>query len=143
MLSWTHRRTVRVPVDIKVTELAGGAAAFGQARDISTTGLYVDLGDFELLESELSVEFSLPGEPEPIWALCQVIRDDRQGHTDGHALHFVRLAEPDRARIARYVERYFQPVLKRRFKPLPQPTRSAGQPQRTRFLFRAAGELLC
>lgn len=143
MLSWTHRNQVRVPVDIKVTELGGGSAAFGQARDISTSGLYLDLADFELQESELSVEFRLPGEEEPIWALCHVVRDDRQGHHDGHALHFQRLAERDRQRIARYVERYYQPVFKRRYQPVAQPAGRPGEPGRTRFLFRAASEMLC
>ena len=143
MLSWTHRRHVRVPVDIKVTELGGGAAAFGQARDISTTGLYLDLGNFELHAEELSVEFRLPGEEEPIWALCQVVRDDRQGHQDGHALNFQRLADRDRQRIALYVERYFQPIFKRRYQPVAQPPRQDGEPMRTRFMFRAASEMLC
>ena len=143
MSSWTHRRQIRVPVDIKVTELGGGGAAFGQARDISTSGLYVDLGNFELQESELSVEFRLPGEEEPVWALCQVVRDDRLGLQDGHALVFQRLAEQDRQRIANYVQRYFQPVLRRRFQQVAQPPRKAGEPARTRFLFRAASEMLC
>lgn len=140
MLSWTHRRQVRVPVDIKVTELGGGSATFGQAQDISTTGLYVSLNDFELDGAEVAVEFNLPGDDEAIWALCQVVRDDRVGHCDGHALHFSRLAERDKLRIADYVERYYQPVVKRLYRPVPQAQVSG---QRTRFLFRAASELLC
>ncbi|MFH1812103.1 MAG: PilZ domain-containing protein [Pseudomonadota bacterium] len=136
------RQYPRVPVDVVVSELDGDQACAVRGRDISTTGLYVDALQGSLLEREqLSVEFCLPGDDEPVWALCDVVRDDRVGAHDGHALRFARLAEQDRLRIAHYVRSYFEPVAR----PVAriQTVQRAASTARNIFLFRAVGEILC
>ena len=135
------RQHPRVPVDVVVTEIDGDQACTVIGRDLSTGGLYVDALDSTLLDAaQLSVEFKLPGDDEPVWARCEVVRDDRQGYRDGHALRFARLGERDRARIARYVSRYFAPVAR----PMARiQTVRREVPARNVFMFRAMGDMLC
>lgn len=129
----------RVPIDITVTEMEGDNSCSVRARDISSNGIYVGALEGICLDTSptISVEFTLPGEEDSIWALCDIVRDDRIGSTDGHALHFRQLTQLDREKIASYVQRYYSPIAVRStwFAPLSRPKQS--------YMFRAASELLC
>ena len=133
------RRNPRVPIDASLIEIHRAATGYLRVRDISAEGLYADTDEGECLDAavSLSVEFCLPGDSEPVWALCEVVRDDRVGLRDGHALRFQQLSARDRARIERYVQSYHRPIAA----PLAH-TRPIAHTQQV-VMFRAVSELLC
>lgn len=141
METTTARRYPRVPIDAGLTEDDGATSCALRLRDISETGLYAESDQGDCLDTavSLSVEFYLPGDPEPVWALCDVVRDDRVGFCDGHALRFQRISARDQARIASYVRRYHQPVAVPRVR---AQARAVGQAKQV-VMFRAVSELLC
>jgi len=133
------RRYPRVPIDVQLTELDDDQACCLRLHDISVDGLYAAEDQDCCLDTavSLNVEFFLPGDEEPVWALCDVIRDDRIGFRDGHALRFQRVSERDRSRIERYVSCYHRPVA--------QPAASAAVVAQSKQVvkFRAVSDLLC
>jgi len=133
------RRNPRVPIDANMIEIHRASTGYLRLRDISTEGVYADAEDGACLDTavNLSVEFCLPGDDEPIWALCEVVRDDRVGLRDGHALRFQQLSRRDSARIERYVQSYHRPIAA----PLAR-ARPIARTQQV-VMFRAVSELLC
>jgi hypothetical protein len=128
-----------VPIDAGMIEIHRASTGHLRLRDISVEGLYAEAGEGQCLDTAvtLSVEFCLPGDNEPIWALCDVVRDDRVGVRDGHALRFQQLSARDRARIERYVEHYHKPIAA----PLARVTPTVST--RQVVMFRAVSDLLC
>ena len=133
------RSSPRVPIHVLVTEIDGELMCAMRTRDISLDGMYTDAIDELCLDQapQIAVEFELPGDEGTIWALCDVVRDDRIDELDGHALRFNQISEQDRARIARYVQRYHSPLARPLVKARAVPT------ERRLFKFTACSDLLC
>jgi len=133
------RGTPRVPMHVLVTEIDGELMCAMRTRDISVNGLYTDAIDELCLDAapQIAIEFELPGDEGTIWALCDVVRDDRIDELDGHALHFNQISETDRARIARYVQRYHSPLAR------PMIKAHADLKPRRLVKFTSCSDLLC
>lgn len=133
------RSSPRVPMHVLVTELDGELMCAMRTRDISVDGMYTDaIDEFCLDESpQIAIEFELPGDEGTIWALCDVVRDDRIDELDGHALHFSQISQADRERIERYVQRHHSPLARPMVK-----ARADLRPRRL-VKFTACSDLLC
>ena len=133
------RSSPRVPIHVLVTEIDGELMAAMRTRDISIDGLYTDAIDELCLDEapQIAIEFELPGDEETIWALCDVVRDDRIDELDGHALRFSQISETDRERIARYIRRNHSPLAR------PLISGRAGSVPRKLIKFTSCSELLC
>jgi hypothetical protein len=100
------RRSPRADMNLLyVNKIIGDEPHLARARDISADGIFL----FKLLEPDLDaegrvgLEMMLPDGGEVIWAVAEVVRNEKAQLTDGVALRFVRIAETDRERIKRYV----------------------------------------
>lgn len=102
------RRHSRARLDMYVNKIAGDEPHLARVRDISSSGLYL----YKLLEPEnlperVALELQLPTDKKDdvIWAVGEVVREEANESVGGVGIQFVRIADSDRDRIARYVDR--------------------------------------
>jgi hypothetical protein len=98
------RRNDRASLDLYMNKIVGDEPLMVRTRDISETGLFM----YKLLEPEapadfVGLEMQLPDSDEVIWAVGQIVREERRRDGEGFAVRFVRLADRDRQLIAEYV----------------------------------------
>jgi hypothetical protein len=98
------RKNNRVSLDLYMNKIVGDEPLMVRTRDISETGLFM----YKLLEPEapadfVGLEMQLPNSDEVIWAVGQIVREERRHDGDGFAVRFVRLSSSDRQLIAEYV----------------------------------------
>ncbi len=67
------RGLARVPMETSVRISAAGSNAVGNARNLSRGGLFVEAVCAAPIESELELQFRLPGAPEPINSTARVV----------------------------------------------------------------------
>lgn len=101
----TGRRHERAALDLYINKIIGDEPRLVRTRDISESGLYL----YKLLEPVIpgvdyvGLEMKLPNSEEIIWAVGQIVRQEKRDQNDGLAVRFVRLAEADRKIIADYI----------------------------------------
>ena len=102
-----RRQNERADLDLLyVNKILGNEPHLARARDISPDGIFL----YKLLEpktehSRIGLEIMLPGSPDVIWAVGEVVRHEDHPMADGVGVKFVRIAESDRENIRRFVER--------------------------------------
>jgi len=67
------RGLARVPMETSVRMNAAGSDAVGSARNLSRGGLFVEAECAAPIESEMNLQFRLPGAPEPINSTAKVV----------------------------------------------------------------------
>jgi hypothetical protein len=99
------RKHERARLDLYINKIVGDEPRLVRTRDISEGGLYL----YKLLEPEaggvdfIGLEMKLPNSEDVIWAVGQVVREEKCQETEGMAVRFVRLAETDRKIISDYI----------------------------------------
>jgi hypothetical protein len=98
------RLNFRASLDLYMNKIVGDEPVMVRTRDISESGLFM----YKLLEPEapadfVGLEMQLPNSEDVIWAVGQIVRQERRPDGEGFAVRFVRLAARDRELIASYV----------------------------------------
>ena len=104
-----RRRYLRKPIRVKVTEKVSGLFEHFASTNISAGGMFLKTDRPFAIGSNLKIEFSLPGDEEPIRADAQVARTMPPGNFhDYHAgmgIVFTAIEEEDRKRIEDFIGR--------------------------------------
>ncbi len=104
MSNQSNRKEERAALDLYINKIVGDEPHMVLVRDISPSGVFL----YKLIEpdhagsGEVGLELMLPDSEEVIWAVGEVVRNERG---EGHGLRFTRLSEADRRRIETYVAR--------------------------------------
>ena len=100
----TVRGLPRVEVDAPVRIRCGATESWGQVRNVSRGGLFVEAALSVPTRTEVGLEFELPDTFRRIAPTARVVwqRTDRDGQRSGIGLRFVGLD----ARSARYLDDY-------------------------------------
>jgi len=99
------RQHARVGTDLYINKIIGDEPHLVRVRDLSAGGMFM----YRLLEpchdssQPFGMEIMLPGQHEIIWAVGQIVREERRNDEDGYAVRFVRISEQDRQRIRSFV----------------------------------------
>ena len=101
----TKRRSRRVKLDVFLNKIVDEEPFMCRATDISLDGIYLS----SLIEprfdgKEVSLEFSLPGHEEVIWARGEIVRDGFRGGASGSGIRFKVMPDQFREMIAEYIE---------------------------------------
>ena len=102
------RKDHRKGVSLFVNKIVGDEPHLALARDISAGGLYLHrlLEPTEIDPNTVGLEIRLPDDDHVIWAVGEVIRDERKvpdQDAAGVAVRFTHISESDRQRIRTYV----------------------------------------
>lgn len=104
----SERRAVRQPVNLRFTFEFGSQVGQVFSRDLSPRGAFLKSDRPVPTGSEISLRFRLPGDPQDI-ACRAVVRSDLPqtgpGHAPGFGVEFEDLADQDRERLERFMER--------------------------------------
>lgn len=102
---------VRVPFIQRAALSRNGQRDFVFLLDLGLAGVFVELGDPPAVGERVEVTFRLPGNAITISARCEVAwrhaaGTPPQAFPPGAGLHFVEIAEGDRARLREYLKEY-------------------------------------
>lgn len=105
-----RRGAQRVAVDLFVQERDGDRLFVHPATNLSASGIFIESHAYSLrnaLERRyIDLEFRLPGEAAHIAVRGEVVGARRtRGDAHGLAVRFLDLSDPDRRRLADYVQR--------------------------------------
>ena len=103
--SLERRRELRVAVALAVEVRLGPDFTLLSCRDLSTGGLFFDRSIPHAVGTPVGLEFSLPGDSEPIRCSGRVVNVP-DAHEFGMGIHFEKLTEADRARIDAFVHEH-------------------------------------
>lgn len=105
-----QRKNERAPIDVYLNKIIDEARHLAKAHDISADGIWVS----KILEpnhgsTTVGLELQLPGSPEVINAVGEIVREDRrlddEGERVGTAIRFTQIAGRYRRLIELYVSR--------------------------------------
>jgi uncharacterized protein (TIGR02266 family) len=99
------RPVTRIMVKMVVKLGVGHVMRMAQSVNISDSGMLIRTTEHYPLGSEVSLEFAVPGVPEPVQADAQVVRHaipDREGIT-GMGLKFTGLSPEHKTRLQKYL----------------------------------------
>ena len=97
-----RRKFPRVPLSVKVTNLATGVFQYYHCANISVGGMFLKANEPPALGTRLRIKFGMP--EREIEAEAEVVRhQEAEVFPAGMGIKFVRLAEADRRAIAEYV----------------------------------------
>lgn len=96
-----RRESPRVTIELWVEESLEKELYFQRASNLSAGGLFLDGTLPHPPGTVVRLRFSLPGDPVPIETAGEIVNVPGGR---GMGLHFVDLADADRARILRFIE---------------------------------------
>ncbi len=102
-----RREFLRAGMNVFINEENRTARLLGKTVDISERGVsYIAPSKSPKRDSgEVTLEFCLPGDDEPVRALGRVVYNNSDEHKQGTAIEFTMLQSSDAERIRRYVGR--------------------------------------
>ncbi len=102
-----RREYLRADLNVFINEENRTARLLAKAVDISERGLaYMMPANTPRRDHpEVTLEFSLPGEEQPVRALGRVVYDQDSEHSLGTAIEFTMIRSSDAERIRQYVGR--------------------------------------
>lgn len=106
-LASERREYLRADLSVFINEESRTARMLARASNISERGLHYLLPVSGLARDshEVSLEFCLPGEEQPVRALGRVVYDQAGDRTKSTAIEFTMLCSADAERIRQYVGR--------------------------------------
>ncbi len=106
LLSVPRRREARLPVEFAVWCQAGpeGGATEGTSVNLSTRGMLLQTDEPLEVGARLDLTFRLPGDPERLRTVGQVVRDEVRDRQRRFGVEFLILRETARERIRAFVE---------------------------------------
>lgn len=93
-----RRRTSRVPVAIAMELRDEHGFSLHSSSDLSTGGAFFDQSIPKKVGSQVTVSFTLPGDPSPIVCKGEVVNVPNK-KSFGMGVRFLDLSEPDRVRL--------------------------------------------
>jgi len=106
----SRRKKLRIPILItRIKEEPNGKSFFGYAKNISQGGMFIQSVNPRNVNEQFQIEFSLPGEDEPIRGTVEVVWKrqlvSRKPYEPGMGIRFLHIKEDRSTEINEWVER--------------------------------------
>jgi uncharacterized protein (TIGR02266 family) len=99
------RRQLRTLTRVEVSLENAGRFIMCRSMNISATGMLLETEHMLPGETQVRLQFYLPGESRPVQVIVEVLRSEFKGNVARYGVRFVDLAREARDQIERYVQR--------------------------------------
>ena len=99
------RRQLRTLTRVEVSLENAGRFILGRSMNISATGMLLETEHMLPGETQVRLQFYLPGESRPLKVTVEVLRSEFKGNVARYGVRFVNLEAEAREQIERYVQR--------------------------------------
>ncbi len=101
-----RRRSPRVPIEMWVEESPRERETYFQrSANLSVGGIFLDHTVPHPLGTEVKLQFTLPGESEPVKVVGQIVGATPDDAAAGMSVKFISMSDEARAAIERWLER--------------------------------------
>jgi uncharacterized protein (TIGR02266 family) len=98
-----RRRSVRVPLELWMEEIAGDDVYFRRTGNVSAGGVYFDRAIPHPLGTMVTLKFTLPGKPEMVVARGEVVHTPAEPEELGMRVRFISVEGEGRKRLREYI----------------------------------------
>ena len=105
----SRRKKLRIPILItRIKDESNGKSFFGYAKNVSQGGMFIQTVNPRNVNEQFQIEFSLPGEDEPIRGTVEVVWKrqlvSRKRYEPGMGIRFLDIKEDRSREINEWVE---------------------------------------